>query len=188
MAPSAPIEFFSVDLKLPSSEIHFTNADTSTISPYLFSTTGDQGLIITQPTSPAPFFSTEVAANDIAAPDSSGNPQAQTLAPLQQLGLLHVTYEVAGDAKGTYQVSLADLGVGTSLVDINGAAVNFATVDGTITVEGTSVVPEPSSLTVIAVAGALLILRNRLARSALPFGLPGGSRRKPSEPCLTLGE
>jgi hypothetical protein len=170
--PSAPIELFSVDLKLSSSAIHFTNADTNTVSPYIFSLTGNQGLIITQPTSPPPFSSSEVAANDIAALDASDNPQAQALAPLQTLGLLHVTFSVEASAHGPYPVALVDLGLGTSLVDIGSMPVDFTPLDGTINIHGASIVPEPSSLAIVATIAVFSMLRHRYARAAV-------KRRKP---------
>jgi hypothetical protein len=159
---SAAINFFSVDLKLSTSDIQFTGADTSTASPYLFSLTGSQGLIITNPSA---FPGSEVAANDIAANDIYNLPQGQVLQPGATFGLLHVTYSVDSSAGGSYGVSLAGIGVDTSLVDIASQTVDFTAANGTITIQGPMAVPEPSTLTMFAIATALSLLACRARRN-----------------------
>jgi hypothetical protein len=154
---SVSITGLSVDLTLPSgaSYITFTNIDINTTLPYIFSITGS-------------FLggaSTSVSPSEVMLNDASNASAGQSLAVGDSFGLARVTYSVSpGAPSGPVVVSLADLGGGTSLTlgPPDFAPYTPGPANGTITIQGMTATPEPSSLTMLAIAGIVgMVLSGR---------------------------
>ena len=141
---SYQISAFSVELSVAmASGIEFTAANTNTtMASYIFGT-------LQSP----PFYFNSFPIQDFTVSDASFTPPYYvTLTTNQVVGLEHVTYSVApGTALGPVTVTLADIGVGTSLSDANGGNVTFTPNNGAITVTPSGV-PEPSSLVLMTTA------------------------------------
>ena len=154
--PSAAVAGFSVELTIASPYINFTAVNTP--SNYLFTSTGSLfgGLQLDV------LSASELLAYDVAL---SGG---VALNPGDIYGLMNVTYSVgAGAATGPYSVTIADVGVSTSLSDTIGNSLAFGTANGTIQIQGTVTTPEPSSLTVAALAGVFSLLEYCCRRKRL---------------------
>jgi hypothetical protein len=158
------ITAFSLNLGLPVGVTHvtFTGIGVGTSLPYLFGTTGsfDTGPEGT------------VSAGQVTLNDSSAAFEGQVLEAGDSLGLAHVTYSVGeGAPAGSVLVSLANIGAGTSLTlgPPDFESIPPSPVDGMITIDGTAVVPEPSSSMIVAIAGIVGLavcgrLRERVRR------------------------
>jgi hypothetical protein len=151
---------FGVDVLLSDTTyISFTSIDNFTTAPYIFSITGSFGSGFSGNILPM-----EVSGNDTAA---SGG---QVVNPNETWGLANATYVVDPSAPpGTVvNATLEPTPVflpsgGTSLGDPNEGTIDFTTVNGTITVQGTTV-PEPSTVSLYTVTGMILLLATRLHR------------------------
>jgi hypothetical protein len=158
---SYQIGSFSVELAVATnSGVEFTAANTNTtMATYIFGT-------LQSP----PFYFNTFPIQDFTVSDSSFTPPYYaSLTTGQTVGLEHVTYSVAaGTAPGPVTITLADIGVGTSLSDAIGDNVTFTPSNGTITVTPSSV-PEPCSLVLLAtaLAGTASIVRVRRLRGDL---------------------
>jgi hypothetical protein len=140
--------------------------DTGAGAPYIFpdSFDIDNGL----PLSYDPFPDTDFIALD--ADDALDG--AVTIDDGQAVGLAHVTFTIdSGVTPGTdYIIDFADPGVGTSLSDGTGAAVNFTATPGTIVVGNGAAAPEPSPLASFGMVGLgllCLVLRARCRRRSV---------------------
>ena len=141
---------FNIDVLLANTDkVTFTAVDSNTALNYIFTSTGSfgfQGNVLGS--------GIEVTANDLALPPLNG----VTLMPGQSFGLAHVSYQVAANAVGgTVTVPLVGIGVGTTLADENGGSIaDFSTRAGTISI--LAQVPEPSSLPLLAIGFAVVLL------------------------------
>jgi hypothetical protein len=146
--PSFLVSGFSVELGVSSaSGVKFTSADTNTTAAaYIFGTLQQ-----------APFsFNTFPNADFIASDASVTSPYAVSVDPGKTVGIEHVVYSVApGTAAGQVPVTLVLSNGTTSLNDVDGNPLAFTAANGIITVTGV-VVPEPSTLVLLGMAGATL--------------------------------
>lgn len=151
---------FSLDLLRPNSAsyVTFTNIGINTALPYVFSVTGSF------PGGPT----TSVAAGEVTLNDSANTLDGQALAAGASLGLARVEYSVAAGAPGgLVPVTVASLGAGTTITlgSPDFPVVTPNATDGTITIQG-EVIPEPASLTMLAIAGFTCLAFSRLSRLA----------------------
>ena len=147
---SFQVSGFSVELTVATgSGVKFTAASVATTAaPYLFGTFQ----------SPPPFSNITSPTTDFIASNTSFTPPNYyiVVAPGASFGLEHVTDSVApGTAIGPITVTVADLGGGTSLSDVNGNAISFAATNGTIAPFS---VPEPTSIGLMSAAMASVAL------------------------------
>jgi hypothetical protein len=159
-ASAVSIAAFSVDVLLSdTTNVTFTSIDNATTAPYIFSITG----------SFPPGFLGNLLPMEVAGNDLSNT--FQVVNPGETWGLAHVRYlvdpaaplgTVVGVALQPTPVFLPPPG-GTSLSDPTGAGVPFSTVDGTITVG--EAVPEPTSFTMLAMAGVAVLAMRRFKTS-----------------------
>lgn len=161
-ASAVSIAAFSVDVLLAdTTNVNFTGIDNATGAPYIFSITG----------SFPPGFSGNLLPMEADGNDLSNG--FQFVNPGSTWGLADVAYIVSSAAPlGTIVPVTLELAAvflpppgGTILMDPSGAPVPFDLVNGTITVESSSV-PEPASATLLAISGLVLVLGNRFARRA----------------------
>jgi hypothetical protein len=160
-AAAVTIGSFSVDVLLSSTtSVTFTSIDNNTTAPYIFSITG----------SFPPGFASNLLPMEAAGFDTAAT-GGQVLNPGDTFGLAHVKYlvdpaaipgTVVGVTLEPTPVFLPPPG-GTSLADDLGNPVDFTSVNGTTTVQST-VVPEPSSVTMLALSSVVLLL-GTLAKS-----------------------
>jgi hypothetical protein len=160
-AATATIGSFGVDvLQSSTSAVSFTAIDNNTTAPYIFNITGSF-----PPGFQPNLLPMEASGNDLAA---SGG---QVLNPGDTFGLVHVRYLVdPGAIPGTvvgisleqFPIDLPPPG-GTSLADDLGNPVPFTSVNGTITIQSPAV-PEPASVTMLAISGAIVLLGARFSR------------------------
>jgi hypothetical protein len=156
---------FSVDVLLTDTTfVTFTSIDNATVAPYIFSITG----------SFPPGFGSNLLPMEAAGFDTAAS-GGQVVNPGETWGLAHIKYLVDPAAPlGTVVPMVLELNPvdlpppgGTSLTDPNGNTVAFSGLgpNGTITV-GTAVIPEPASLTLLAIATVGGLLGKRFARQA----------------------
>jgi hypothetical protein len=159
-ASAVNIASFSVDVLLSdTTNVNFTGINNATITPYIFSLTG----------SSPPGFTGNLLPMEASGMDLSAG--AQVVNPGDTWGLADISYLVDPAAPlGTIVPVALELtpvflppSGGTSLLDPTGAPVPFSMVDGTITV-GTASVPEPASVTLLAISSLAVVLGNRFAR------------------------
>jgi hypothetical protein len=153
---------FSVDVLLTDTTfVTFTGIDMGTTAPYIFSITGSF-----PPGFSGQLLPMEVTGNDLAA--TAG----QVVNPGDTWGLAHISYLVDPSAPlGTVVPMVLEqfpqnfASGGTSLSDPSGAGIPFDGLgsNGTITV-GTLAIPEPASVTLLAISGVMLLGGTRLAR------------------------
>ncbi len=125
----------------------FTNAtiNMSVMYIYVQSTDAASGL----PLSTSTFPNTDFIASDI---ENAPPNYYRTLNPGDVFGLANVSYTVDSNASGTDALTIANVGIATTLTDINGNNIPFTVMNGAIS---TFAVPEPSAL--IQAATGLLI-------------------------------
>ncbi len=155
---SFDVSAFSFELSIAAgSGVSFTGATTDTaLAPYLFTSLQE-----------SPFTFNAFPTHTFIASDSSWTaPGYVTLDQTGQIvGLARVSYAVAsGAAVGGLAVSIV-IGDGTQINDLGGELIGFQSIDGAITVGGSTAVPEPSSLIALATAamslGGLSLSRRR---------------------------
>jgi hypothetical protein len=158
-ASAVTIGGFSVDVLLSDTTfVTFTSIDNSTTAPYIFSITG----------SFPPGFGSNLLPMEASGFDTAAS-GGQVVNPGETWGLAHVRYLVDPSAPlGTVvpmslELNPVDLPPpgGTSLADANGNPVAFSGLgsNGTITV-GTAV-PEPASISMLAMAGVAAVAMRR---------------------------
>ncbi len=127
----------------------FTNATINTSAAYIYveSTDAASGL----PLSTSTFPNTDFIASDL---ENAPPNYYRTLNPGDVFGLANVSYTVASDASGTDALTIANVGIATTLTDINGNNIPFTVMNGAIS---TFAVPEPSAL-IQAATGLLIVL------------------------------
>ncbi len=125
----------------------FTNATINTSATYIYVQSTDAG-------SSLPLSLNSFPNTDFIATDAESAPPNffRTLNPGDVFGLANVSYTVDPGASGTAMLTIANLGVSTTLTDINGNVFPLTAMNGSIS---TSSVPEPSTL--IQSATAVLI-------------------------------
>ena len=126
----------------------FTNATINTSITYIFaqSTDAASGL----PLSTSTFPNTDFIASDT---ENAPPNYYRTVNPGDVFGLANVSYSVASNASGTDALTIANVGIASTLTDINGNIIPFTVTDGAISTF--SAIPEPSTL--IQAAAALVI-------------------------------
>jgi len=159
---------FQFELQVPSgSGVLFTNATMSTAATYIFAgnSFADTYLGGSLITSSSP---TDLTALDTVATGGTYT----TLNPGDSYGLGLISFTVNANApSGTVPISIIPYDFntapsGTQISDnqMPASSIPFTTSDGTITIQGAVAVPEPSTLTIVAVAGAFCLLGYRFAR------------------------
>jgi len=152
---------FSVDVLLSdTSNVTFGGIDNATTAPYIFSITG----------SSPPGFSSQLLPMEAVGSDLSSS--FQVVNPGDTWGLASLTYLVDESAPlGTVVGATLEptpvflpLPGGTSLSDASGAPVPFTMVNGTITVQNPTAIPEPASVTLLGISGMILLVGTRFAR------------------------
>ena len=146
---SIDVAAFSFEISTANSNVSFTGATTSTTDPYIFAGNSLFGPGIGPVVDTVPGQS--IDASDLNVVGSS------TIDPGAIFGLGEISFDVApGTTPGNYAVSFTSF-PSTSFSDLAGDNLAFTTSDGSITVNGTSQVPEPSGLWLVAssVAGWL---------------------------------
>lgn len=143
LSGSYDVSAFSFGLKVaPGSGVAFTGADAASASaPYIFASLSWDGIAVV------------VTASSLIAGDSPWvAPGSVTLAAGDVVGLGRVTYAVAaGTPAGAVALSFL-LGGETEILDDLGAPLAFDAAPAEITIDSTGVVPEPSSLALLALA------------------------------------
>ena len=139
----------SLELALSGSAgVAFTDVTINTIVPYIYTVSAT-----TLPGSDPLNFGIVFPNTGFTVADSDGgSPFFQTVNPGDSFGLANVSYTVSPTFSGTDTITIASLNVGTSLSDINGNAIPFTAINGSIS---TTAIPEPSTL--IQAATAVLI-------------------------------
>lgn len=157
-ASAVTIGSFSVDVLLSDSTfVTFTAIDNATTAPYIFSVTG----------SLPPGFGSNLLPMEVAGFDTAAS-GGQVVNPGDTWGLAHVRYLTDDAPPGTVvDVTLQPTPVflpppgGTSLTDNLGNPVGFTPVNGTITIQSPAV-PEPSAVSMLAIAAGVLLAARRL--------------------------
>ena len=136
----------SLDLALlGSAGVVFTDVTINTIVPYIYAVSAT-----TLPGSDPLDFGITFPNSGFTVSDSDGgSPFFQTVNPGDTFGLANVSYKVSPAFSGTDTITIASLNVGTSLSDIDGNAIPFAAMNGSIF---TTSIPEPSTLIQAATA------------------------------------
>lgn len=154
-SPAFNLAAFAVQLGLDGSGVHFTDTNTSTAPTYLYTWNSfdDINGFTIDPTG-RPYPKSDFVVSDLA----NGPIAFQTINPGDLFGLVHVLYSVDSNAQAWRQnLTIENIGVGTSLADEIGNGVPFATLDGTFTV--TSVPEVSAGLMVLLVAGLAIVWR-----------------------------
>jgi len=147
---------FNFDLSTSNTDITFTSINISTLLPYIFNDSLFGPDINLGNPNPGP--GQLIDASDLSAGVGTNVAAGQTL------GLGHVLFDISPSAAaGLFTITLnASSGGGTSFSDVRGGNVAFSGVNGSITINGSEGVPEPSTLwlTLLAIP-ALPLLRRR---------------------------
>jgi hypothetical protein len=139
---STPVELAAdgIELGVPAG-IHFTAADITTATPYVFPSSFDDinGFTL----SLDPFPTTDFTVSDVDnAPSSS-----VTINPGDTFGIADISYTIDPTAApGNYELSFEHIPPATSLSDAAGHAIPFTTSNGSINVIAATPVPLPSPL------------------------------------------
>jgi hypothetical protein len=146
---SYDVSLDSLELALSGSTgVAFTDVTINTIVPYIYAVSAT-----TLPGSDPLNFGITFPSTGFTVADSDGaSPFFQTVNPGDTFGLANVSYMVSPTFSGTDTITIASLNVGTSLSDIDGNAIPFTSMDGSIS---STSIPEPSTL--IQAATAVLI-------------------------------
>lgn len=146
---------FAFELSTTDSNITFTDVTTSTTAPYIFP--GDSLF--------GPDIITSAPGLIVDASDFSASGNGTDVGAGQTYGLGNVSFSIdPGAVSGDIATIDFDAYPLTSLSDSFGSNVDFTTASGTITVQTSSAVPEPSTalpLCAAMLAGAWLIRRGR---------------------------
>jgi hypothetical protein len=136
--------------------VSFTGISINTVTPYIY---GTSSASLNGST-----FIINVSSNDVEAFDYMFPTGSQTINTGDVFGLLNVQYTVASNAVVGTSGTLG-IGPDTSLSDASGAGVSFTPQAGSITI-GTSTIPEPSSVILLAIGCAAVVVRSARKRSA----------------------
>jgi hypothetical protein len=141
------------------SGVTFTGVSIDTVTPYIYGALSatTAGSTFTFSTFPGTQFETF---------DFILSTGATTIGPGDSFGLVNVQYSVAADAVVGSSGALT-FGPDTSLADAAGLPVTFTAQNGSITVTG-GVIPEPSSVALMAIGCAAIVVYSARKRSARP--------------------
>jgi len=149
---------FSWDITTADTDITFTNADTSSVTPYLFTSDSFDN------DNSFPLFTNSLPGQEVAASDFS-DASGDSVGAGATVGVGRVMFDIAnGATTGPFPVTFQDLSGTNSLSDNNGGGLPFTTKDGAITItSATTTVPEPShgGLIICALAGLAIVLQRR---------------------------
>jgi hypothetical protein len=148
---------FSWDITTANTDITFTNADTSPVTPYIFTSDSFDN------DNSFPLFTNSLPGQEVAASDFS-DASGDSVGAGATVGVGRVMFDIAnGATTGPFAVTFQDLSGTNSLSDNNGGGLPFTTQDGTITITSTTTVPEPSQggLIICALAGFAILLQRR---------------------------
>ena len=138
--PSAvDIEADSVELGIDGTGVQFTDATVNTAVPYIYSDSLDADFGQPMDNTGVPFPKNDLIAEDVVGLSIN----FATINPGDTLGLVHVSYSVDPTAAlGPRDLTIEDIGGGTSLSDQLGNPVLFTPTNGSLTV---TPAPEPSA-------------------------------------------
>ena len=114
----------------------FTNATVNTSVTYIYVQSTDAAFGL--PLSTSTFPNTDFIASDT---ENAPPNYYRTVNPGDVFGLANVSYTVASNASGSAALTIANIGIATTLTEINGNYIPFTVMNGSL-----STVPEPSTL------------------------------------------
>ncbi|MDE3165955.1 MAG: hypothetical protein KGN36_09125 [Acidobacteriota bacterium] len=156
-ASAQNIAGFGLAIATTDPDITFTGADFSTLLPYVFA--GDSWDVAN-----GFAFVTSAPGQTLSASDLSNSGTGNDIAAATSVGLARVLFSVSGGATaGAFPVTLTAYPA-TSLNDSTFANVPFTSVDGSITIQAGTAVPEPSAFLPLLLS--------------VPFLLRGARRRR----------
>ena len=140
------------------SGVTFTGVSIDTVTPYIYGALSatTAGSTFTFSTFPGTQFETF---------DFILSTGATTIGPGDSFGLVNVQYSVAADALSGATRRHLTFGPDTSLADATGLPVAFTAQNGSITIT-TAVIPEPSSVALMAIGCASIVVSSARKRSA----------------------
>lgn len=151
---------FSFGITTADTDITFTNADTSTVAPYVFagdSFVDNYGFTL---------YINSLPGQTVEATDLSNSGAGESIASGATVALGSILFDVApGATPGAFAVTFEDFPT-TSFADPSGNNLDFTAASGTITItSSTSPVPEPatSALMICALAFLFAMRRRRTA-------------------------
>ena len=151
---------FSFGITTADTDITFTNADTSTTAPYVF--TGDSFDDMNGFT----LYTNSLPGQTVEAADFSNSGSGESVGAGATVGVGRIMFDIAnGATPGPFAVTFENSPT-TSLSDNNGGNLDFTATPGTITITSGTTVPEPAQggLMICALAGfAILVQRRRRA-------------------------
>ncbi len=134
------------------SGIHFTGADTNTAAAYIFSLSVDDNYGSSLGAVGTPDTSITISDNDDAGVDSE-----TTVAAGSTFGLARIFYSVdaVGSASASLSIASEDSGNSTLVNGTGTVSYAFGTQGGTLDVPSAAATPEPSTLVLAGIAGAM---------------------------------
>lgn len=162
-ASSVALGGFAYVITTADTDISFTDANTSTTAPYVFA--GDSFDDINGFT----LFTNSLPSQTLQASDVSNSTVGAVIASGATVGVGDILFDIAsGATPGSFAVTFEPFPF-TSLSDPNGGNLDFSSSAGTITITGTTPVPEPAtgSLLICALAAAGFVILIRRSRANL---------------------
>ena len=150
---------FSFGITTPDTDIIFTNADTSTTTPYVF--TGDSF----DDNNGFTLYTNSLPGQTVEASDASNSTLGDSVGAGATVGVGRIMFDIAnGATPGPFAVTFEGSPT-TSLSDNNGNNLDFTATPGTIVITSSTAVPEPAQggLMICALAGFAILVQRRRA-------------------------